>query len=126
MRASPYFNVPLSVEFTRGLETIHRLRLDDVAPLLPSPPDVVAELTRRRKEESHFTLGHLYTLWDHHRAAAAEFEAAAQQSLTPRGRAGLLAQAATAARRAGSSEDAQRLEEQARAILDGEAGVVER
>jgi spermidine synthase len=117
-RNSSLFNVPISVEFARGLEMIHRLRLGGEAPLLEAAPDVVAEVSRRRRQESHLTLGHLYALWGHDGPAIAEFEAAAQASSHPGVRARLLADAAAAARRAGSEGEASRLADESRTLLE--------
>jgi spermidine synthase len=78
-RNSLYFNMPLSVEITRGLETVFRLRLEDEAPLAAASPDVVAEVARRRRQESHLALAHLYALWGHDGPAAEEFAAAARE-----------------------------------------------
>ncbi len=82
-RDSPYFNMPLSVELTRGLETVFRLRLEDEAPLVAATPDVVAEVARRRRQESHLALAHLYSLWGHDGPAAEELAAAREDRLAP-------------------------------------------
>jgi hypothetical protein len=78
-RSSPHFNMPLSVEITRGLETVFRLRLEDEAPLAAATPEVVAEVARRRRQESHLALAHLYALWGHDGPAAEELAAAARE-----------------------------------------------
>lgn len=97
MRQLPNAGLVFSREMSRGIEVVHRLRLDDVVPLAGASATEVAATGRARKAESHATLGQLYVVWGQHGAAVTEFEAAARMSDDPRSRAALLVDAAKAA-----------------------------
>jgi hypothetical protein len=101
MRGMPEMSMPFSRELSRGIEVVHRLRLEDdrPVPVLNATAAGAAEAVRKRNAESHALLARLYVLWDRHSAAVAEFEAAARSSDDPAARDALLAEAATAAGR---------------------------
>ena len=97
-RSLPQLGTAISRELSRGIEVVHRLRLedDDPVPVLNVTAAGATEAQRRRKAESHALLARLYVLWDRQGAAVAEFEAAARFSDDPQARNSLLAEAVRA------------------------------